>query len=95
MQTALPRGEAYKRALAAATAMPGWKIGAHDAEAGRIEASQASRWFGFVDDVVIRVKADGAGSRIDIRSASRHGRGDFGVNAKRARDYVAAVTQSN
>jgi len=40
---------------------------------------------------VIRVTSDGGGSRIDIRSHSRQGRGDLGVNAARIRKYIAAL----
>ncbi len=83
--------EAFKRAAAMVTAMPRWRVIASDAAARRIEASEASRWFGFTDDVVIRVSAEAVGSRIDVRSASRHGRGDFGVNAARVRAYLAAL----
>jgi uncharacterized protein (DUF1499 family) len=88
---AVPPAQAFERALATAKAMQGWTIVASDAAAGRIEASQSSRFFGFTDDIVIRVAADGAGSRIDMRSVSRQGRGDFGVNAERVRTYLAAV----
>jgi uncharacterized protein (DUF1499 family) len=55
--------------------MPGWTIVASDVDAGRIEASQQSRWFRFTDDIVIRV-VDEAGSRIDMRSTSRQGLSD-------------------
>jgi len=83
-------GEAFTRALKAAEQM-GWTIVATDAAAGRIEASQRSRWFGFTDDVVIRVAAAGSGSRVDVRSVSRVGRNDFGVNAARVRTYLVAL----
>jgi uncharacterized protein (DUF1499 family) len=86
--------QAFALALATARAMPGWTITASDPQAGRIEASQASFWFGFVDDVVIRVEAAGAGSRIDMRSLSRQGVGDLGVNAGRVRAYMAALRQA-
>ena len=45
----------------------------------------------FTDDVVIRVARHGGGSRIDVRSLSRQGQGDFGVNAARVRAYLAAL----
>jgi len=83
--------EAFKRALATATAMPGWTVVESDPANGRIEANETSRWFRFTDDVVIRVGADGGGSRIDVRSVSRVGRSDFGVNAGRIRAYTAAL----
>jgi uncharacterized protein (DUF1499 family) len=91
---AVTPGRAFELALATAEAMPGWTITASDSQAGRIEASQASFWFGFVDDIVIRVGAAGAGSRIDMRSLSRQGRGDLGVNARRIQAYMAALKQA-
>jgi uncharacterized protein (DUF1499 family) len=90
---ALPPPEAFRRAHDAAMNMSGWTIVSAETAAGRIEASQASRWFGFTDDIVIRVTADGAGSRIDMRSVSRHGRSDYGVNARRIRTYMAELRQ--
>jgi uncharacterized protein (DUF1499 family) len=79
--------DAFARALAAAKNM-GWEIAAADAAAGRIEATAKTPWFGFRDDVVIRVAPTAAGSRIDVRSVSRVGRGDLGTNAKRIRAYL-------
>jgi uncharacterized protein (DUF1499 family) len=91
LEAALPPAEAFERALEAANAMRGWTIIDTDPAGGRIEANQSSRWFHFTDDVVIRVVPAGAGSRIDVRSVSRQGRSDFGVNAKRIRAYMAAL----
>jgi uncharacterized protein (DUF1499 family) len=85
--------EAFTRALKAAEQL-GWTIVATDPAAGRIEASQRSRWFGFTDDVVIRIAAAGSGSRVDLRSVSRVGRSDWGVNAARVRAYLAALQGS-
>jgi uncharacterized protein (DUF1499 family) len=73
----------------------GWTIVATDPAAGRIEASQRSRWFGFTDDIVIRVAAAGSFSRVDIRSVSRVGHGDLGVNAARVRSYLTALRGSS
>ncbi len=50
---------------------------------GIIEAVARTPIMGFRDDVVIRVRPEGAGSRIDARSASRYGFHDFGDNARR------------
>jgi uncharacterized protein (DUF1499 family) len=86
----LPPAQAFAQALDAATRL-GWTIVAADAETGHIEASERSRWFGFTDDIAVRVAAAGSGSRIDIRSSSRHGRSDFGVNAERIRRFLAAL----
>jgi len=62
-----------------------WEFINIDFEQGIIEAYDTSRIFGFVDDIVIRVRREGSGSRIDIRSVSRVGKGDMGKNADRIR----------
>jgi len=82
--------EAFRRALAAAAQM-GWDIVARDSAEGRIEATATTTWFGFKDDVVIRVRAAAAGSRLDLRSVSRVGRSDVGANAARIRAYTKAL----
>jgi len=87
---ALPPDRAFSRALDVAQSM-GWKIVTADPIAARIEASDRSRWFGFTDDIVVRIAPSGSGSRIDMRSSSRLGRSDFGVNAGRIRTYLAAL----
>jgi len=81
---------AFARALETAREM-GWTIVASDKSAGRIEASQRSRWMGFTDDIVVRLAPTNSGTRIDLRSSSRYGRSDFGVNAERIRDYLTAL----
>jgi uncharacterized protein (DUF1499 family) len=65
----------------------GWQLVREDASAGRIEAVATTFWFGFKDDVVVRVAGDGSGSRVDVRSKSRVGKGDLGTNAQRIRTY--------
>jgi len=87
----LPPPQAFDRVLAIVKAK-GWTIVKTDAAGGFIDAYDRSFWFGFTDDVAIRVAASAAGSRVDIRSASRQGRGDFGVNAARVRGFLAALT---
>jgi uncharacterized protein (DUF1499 family) len=89
--TQLPVARAFNEALEVAKSMPGWTIVAADSAAGRIEASEQSRWFRFTDDIIIRVAGDEARTRIDMRSTSRQGRSDYGVNAARIRAYVAAL----
>src|SRR5690348_14524115 len=81
---------AFARALETAQHM-GWTIVASDKSAGRIEASQSSLWMGFTGDIVVRVAPTNSGSRIDLRSSSRYGRSDFGVNAERIGDYVTEL----
>ncbi len=84
---------AFNRAVSAARRM-GWTIVAADDAKGRIEASDRSLWFGFTDDIVVRVTASGSGSRVDVRSSSRLGRSDFGVNAARVRAYLAELRRT-
>ena len=69
----------------------GWAIVAERADEGRIEATATTSWFGFKDDIVIRVAPHNGGSRIDVRSKSRVGRSDVGANAARIRAYLAAL----
>jgi uncharacterized protein (DUF1499 family) len=86
----VPPGRAFDRALAAAKAK-GWDIVASDPAGGRIEATDTTFWFGFKDDVVVRVTPLPTGSRVDARSLSRVGGGDVGTNAARLRAFLAAV----
>lgn len=85
--------EAFDRALQAAKEMPWEQIVTSDEERGIIEATDKLPWFGFKDDVVIRVATAETThrSKIDVRSVSRIGRGDIGVNAQRIRDYLDKV----
>lgn len=87
-----PPDRAFEQALATARRM-GWQIVDANASEGRIEATDTTFWFGFKDDIVIRVAAAGAGSRIDVRSVSRAGRSDVGTNAKRIRCYLKQLTK--
>lgn len=87
---ALPPDRAFARVEAAARAM-GWRVVAAVPAEGRLEASDTTRWFGFTDDIVVRVKAVPQGSRIDVRSASRVGTSDLGVNARRIRAFLAKL----
>jgi uncharacterized protein (DUF1499 family) len=86
----LPPAEAYRQALDAAREM-GWELVAADSAEGRIEATATTGWFGFKDDVVVRVAPAGAGSRVDVRSVSRVGKSDVGANAERIREYLARL----
>jgi hypothetical protein len=89
-----PPSQAFERALAAVHER-GWELVEADAEAGRIEATDTTFWFGFKDDVVIRVKPADGGSRVDVRSLSRVGVGDAGTNAKRIRAFLDVLTQED
>lgn len=87
---AVPPAEAFKRADRAAIALD-WDIVARVPADGRLEAIATSPWFGFRDDIVVRIRAQGTGSRIDIRSKSRMGESDLGGNAERVRAFIARL----
>ena len=80
--------ETVRRARALA-ADRGWQIVSAD-DRGIVEAVDTSTFFRFKDDIVIRVRpAEGGGSQVDMRSISRVGVSDVGVNAKRIRSFLA------
>ncbi|HKZ72666.1 MAG TPA: DUF1499 domain-containing protein [Steroidobacteraceae bacterium] len=79
--------EAYARARRAIERL-GWEIAAESPEDGRIEATDTTRFFGFRDDIVVRIQPAAGGVRVDVRSKSRVGLGDAGVNAKRVRRFL-------
>ena len=68
----------------------GWDIAKVDRDSGHLEATYTSRWFGFVDDIVIRIRSHPQGSVTDLRSVSRVGEGDLGANAKRIDAFAEA-----
>ena len=88
--SALPPAQTFDLALEIAGGK-GWEIVAAVPAEGRIEATATTFWFGFKDDVVIRIRPENGGSRLDIRSKSRVGRSDVGANAKRIRAFLAAL----
>ena len=87
---AMTPDSAYGQALRAAQAM-GWEIVAAERAEGRIEATATTGWWGFRDDVVIRVKPASGIARVDVRSVSRVGKSDVGANAARIRAYVSRL----
>ena len=58
---------------------------------GRIEAVARTPILGFRDDVVLRIRSDPDGARVDMRSTSRYGRHDFGTNAARVTSLSEAI----
>ena len=91
-ELALAPTDAFARALAAAKAM-GWEMVDADVSKGLIEATATTLWFGFKDDVAIRITPTAAGSRIDMRSVSRVGKSDVGANAERIRKYFGKLAE--
>lgn len=87
-----PPGQVFFQALVVAKEM-GWKIVAAKKDEGRIEATDTTTWFGFKDDVTIRIEPAQSGTAVDIRSVSRVGQGDVGTNAARIRDFSTELTQ--
>jgi uncharacterized protein (DUF1499 family) len=85
-----PPDRVFARAVDVARGL-GWEIVATAPAEGRLEATDRTRWFGFRDDVVVRVRPDGAGSRVDVRSVSRVGRSDLGANARRIRGFLESL----
>jgi uncharacterized protein (DUF1499 family) len=83
---------AFETALRAAKSM-GWRIVSADEHEGRIEATATTFWFGFKDDVVVRVVPAPGGSRVDVRSVSRAGVSDVGTNAQRIHDFLHKVAR--
>jgi uncharacterized protein (DUF1499 family) len=72
----------------------GWQLVDADAARGTIEAVATTRWFGFQDDVVIRIRAGRPGmTLVDLRSKSRVGRSDVGANAARIRGFLADLQE--
>jgi len=89
----LPVEKAYERAMDAAHRMR-WTVVDGNPHEGRIEATDTTFWFGFKDDIVVRIRPEENGSRVDVRSLSRVGLGDLGTNAKRIVSYLTTLKSS-
>ena len=93
---ALDTAQAMKRATALVQKR-GWTIAKVDTPGGKIEATATSLFFRFKDDIVIRVRPDlspAGGATVDMRSISRVGESDIGVNARRIRDFLRDLQQA-
>ncbi len=88
INSSLDKAGAVSRAEQVLTEM-GLEIAGVDAAAGLVEATATTFWFGFKDDMVVRVMETAEGSRIDIRSMSRVGQSDVGANAARIADFIS------
>lgn len=85
---------AYRAALGAAREM-GWTVGTASEREMMFEATATTFWFGFKDDIVVRITAlDEGGARVDARSVSRVGVSDLGANAARLRAFEARLRAS-
>jgi uncharacterized protein (DUF1499 family) len=90
LHLALRENQAFPVALRA-TRDAGWHIVAADPQNGRIIAWDTSFWFGITDDIVVRLIAEKAGTRVDVRAAAREEKSDFGANARRICHYLKAL----
>lgn len=88
-----PPERLFRRAVQAAYGM-GWHIVSVVPDAGRLEATDTDFWFGFTDDIVIRVKPAGMGARLDVRSKSRELQNDRGENAHRIRAFAKLLASN-
>jgi len=86
-----PKDVVFGKAEAVAKNM-GWDVKTLDKDAGIIEATHTTFWYGFEDDVIIRLRAsEGGGTLVDMRSLSRIGGSDIGKNADRIREFMGAL----
>lgn len=92
LELPLPPLQAFKQATNIARSL-GWQLVEVNEPEGRIEATDTTFWFGFKDDIVVRITATDRGSRIDVRSVSRLGKSDLGTNAKRIRGYLTKLRE--
>ena len=86
----VPPAEAYRRVKAAAE---GLQVVTDDPARGVLEATDETFWFSFKDDVVFRVRPEGQGSRIDVRSVSRVGKSDLGKNCSRVTGLLGKLRE--
>jgi uncharacterized protein (DUF1499 family) len=88
---AASRERVFDGALATARVMRGWRVTSADATAGEIRAVASVFLTPFRDDVTIQVSEEDGAVIVNMRSASRVGRADLGVNARRIRAYLKAL----
>ena len=94
IETSLSADDAFARTMNI-VGKKGWQVVQANQDEGVIEATETSLWFGFKDDIVIRITSAEQGSLIDMRSVSRVGKSDLGVNARRIREFMQDFGQSN
>ena len=87
LRTSMSVADAVSRTRAVLVEM-GLEIVATDVRSGRVEATATTFWFGFKDDMIVRVADDEGEVLIDLRSKSRVGQSDIGVNAERIREFI-------
>ncbi|WP_347332222.1 DUF1499 domain-containing protein [Marinimicrobium locisalis] len=87
-----PREAVFEAALSVVEGQ-GWRLAGAEVPS-RIEATDTTFWFGFKDDIVIRIQPHEDGSRVDVRSKSRLGKSDVGANAQRIRLFMEKLQEA-
>ncbi len=90
---ALASTKVYSATAEAIASLPGWQlVGSGSGKAGTaIHAIRTTRLFRFQDDVTVRIEPLGKGTLVNVRSASRVGKIDFGQNARNIEELFAAL----
>jgi uncharacterized protein (DUF1499 family) len=87
-----PFDKVFEASTSAAQAM-GWDIRETDRGQGIIEAIATTPVLKFKDDVTVTVTREGDSTIVNVRSKSRVGKGDLGVNARRIRAFQADLAK--
>jgi uncharacterized protein (DUF1499 family) len=88
-----PPDAAFARAVRLAEQQPTWQVLYVNGTSRIFEGVATSDLFRFQDDFVGRIRADGTGSVVDMRSKSRDGKGDLGANAERIRAFLSELSK--
>jgi uncharacterized protein (DUF1499 family) len=91
LRASAPPDAVFEKAVALAKEQPGWKVTSENLQAWTFEGVVETGIFRFRDDFVVRVRPEGEGSRVDMRSKSRVGKGDLGANAKRIEQFFQGL----
>lgn len=86
-----PTAEVFDAALQVISRLPRWSLVGYDERQGEIHAESRTALWRFVDDVRVRVVSREGTAVVEVRSASRVGRGDFGQNARRIRGFLSEL----
>lgn len=90
LTTSAPVDVAAQAAIDAARRL-GWEVTTSDPPAGEVDAIATEAWYGLIADIAVRVRPEGEGSRIDVRSTSRTPGHDMGGNAIRVGNLLREV----
>ena len=86
--------EVYEAVLLVVREVPHWRLTASDSSLRTLHVESTTRFLRFVDDIDVRVEADGDGAHVFVRSASRVGTGDFGQNARTIRALFESLDRT-